>query len=99
MNKVEEKTHQSAEQLLADVGAKIDVLIEAAVRAKAALAKSEEMAVIHGQFALKELHEGLEAAWSELTQAWKDHDDSKQIQGKQEAKEVKANQDEFPGTC
>ncbi|HIA51481.1 MAG TPA: hypothetical protein EYN91_05260 [Candidatus Melainabacteria bacterium] len=99
MSKVENKPHACAEELLANLGAKIDVLIEAAVRAKAALTKSEEMAAIHSQFALKELHEGLENAWSELSQAWKDHDGSKQVQTKSQTDWSEIDQDDFPSTC
>lgn len=97
MNKLEEKSAHSAEQVLAELGAKIDDLIEAAIKAKALLSKKEEMAVIHGQFALKELREGLEAAWSELSQAWKEH--SLTTQAKEESPAVTIVEDDFPGTA
>lgn len=97
MNKVDEKKHDSAEQVLADVGAKIDQLIEAAVKAKTQLVKKEEMAVIHSQFAFKELKEGLESAWAELAKAWREHESLTEVN--KDTAPRKIGEDDFPGTC
>lgn len=97
MNKVDEKKHETAEQVLADVGAKIDQLIEAAVKAKTQLVKKEEMAVIHSQFAFKEIKEGLESAWAELAKVWRDHESSPEVD--QISQPRKIGEDDFPGTC
>lgn len=97
MNKVDEKKHDSAEQVLADVGAKIDQLIEAAVKAKTQLVKKEEMAVIHSQFAFKELKEGLESAWAELAKAWREHESLPEVNKDTAARTI--GEDDFPGTC
>lgn len=91
------KTSHSAEQRLATVGAKIDKLVEAAAKAKDTLFASEQMAFTHGELCLKEMHEGLEKAWAELSSAWKKHE---QELGKQsDAKPEKGEEDEFPETC
>lgn len=97
MNKVDEKKHESAEQVLAEVGAKIDQLIEAAVKAKTQLVKKEEMAVIHSQFAFKELKEGLESAWAELAKAWREHESLPEVDRNSEPRKI--GEDDFPGTC
>lgn len=97
MNKVDEKKHETVEQALADVGAKIDQLIEAAVKAKTQLVKKEEMAVVHSQFAFKELKEGLESAWAELANAWRDHEPSPEVDQNPAARKI--GEDDFPGTC
>jgi hypothetical protein len=97
MNKVDEKKHETAEQMLADVGAKIDQLIEAAVKAKTQLVKKEEMAVRHSQFAFKELKDGLESAWAELAKVWKEEESLPKVEQTSEPRKIE--EDNFPGTC
>lgn len=102
MNKSEtqQKIPHSAEDYLAAVGAKIDRLIEAAGKAKQTLVSKEQMAVTHGELAVKEMHEGLEKAWTELSLAWKEHEEQKplKINHIKDVSETGAD-DDLPGTC
>ncbi len=100
-SETQERIPQSAEQCLANVGAKIDRLIEAAGKAKQTLFSKEQMAIIHGELALMEMHDGLEKAWSELSVAWKDHQKKQLLEVQHEEKTSQKNtaEEDFPGTC
>ncbi|MBA3859483.1 MAG: hypothetical protein C0507_21475 [Cyanobacteria bacterium PR.3.49] len=102
MNKLEtqENRPMSAEECLAKIGAKIDKLVESAGKAKQTLLSKENMALTHGELAVKEMREGLEKAWAELSLAWKDHEEQKPLSIKQidDVSESRADED-FPGTC
>lgn len=102
MNKAEiqQKIPQSAEECLATVGAKIDRLIDAAGKAKQTLLSKEHMALTHGELAVKEMYDGLEKAWAELSLAWKNHEEQKPLKINQIKDEPKdAAGAEFPETC
>ncbi len=90
------KVPLTVEECLAAVGAKIDRLIEAAGKAKQTLLSKEHMALTHGELAVKELHQGLESAWAELSLAWKDHEEQKDLKLKQIQN---VPEEDFPGTC
>ncbi|HIA52091.1 MAG TPA: hypothetical protein EYN91_08415 [Candidatus Melainabacteria bacterium] len=102
MNKSEtqHKMPVSAEECLAAVGAKIDRLIEAAGKAKQTLLSKEHMALTHGELAVKEMHDGLEKAWLELSLAWKDHEEQNPLKIKQMQNVLEKDAEEdLPGTC
>ena len=102
MNKSEtqHKMPVSAEECLATVGAKIDRLVEAAGKAKQTLLSKEHMALTHGELAVKEMHDGLEKAWAELSLAWKDHEEQKPLKIRQiQSVPEKNAEEDFPGTC
>lgn len=89
---------RSAEKLLSNLGVKIDLLIEAAKKAKGIVLAKEHNAMTHGELALKEMKTGLEEAWSELSNALNEHQETSLIEPSSENKTFPLN-DEFPGTC